>query len=99
MHLWQEPFGIMIDPHSEQVGASVRAMKLYAAWPLPFPLLLLWPLPLLWPLAFTCPLLVASTTTTAGRASPLGSGAASDDATATSSGTSLAKCAASQRKM
>jgi hypothetical protein len=27
-HLWQEPLGIMIDPHSGQVGASVRAMKL-----------------------------------------------------------------------
>ena len=27
-HLWQLPLGIMIDPHSGQVGASVRAMKL-----------------------------------------------------------------------
>lgn len=27
-HLWQLPFGIMIEPHSGQVGASVRAMKL-----------------------------------------------------------------------
>ena len=28
MHLWQLPLGIMIEPHSGQVGASVRAMKL-----------------------------------------------------------------------
>ena len=27
-HLWQLPLGIMIDPHSGQVGASLRAMKL-----------------------------------------------------------------------
>ena len=27
-HLWQLPFGIMMEPHSGQVGASVRAMKL-----------------------------------------------------------------------
>src|SRR6185369_15538428 len=27
-HLWQLPLGIMIEPHSGQVGASVRAMKL-----------------------------------------------------------------------
>jgi len=32
-HLWQLPLGIMIEPHSGQVGASLRAMKLK----LPFP--------------------------------------------------------------
>ena len=35
-HLWQLPFGIMIDPHSGQVGASVRAMKLKLGLKFPF---------------------------------------------------------------
>ena len=29
VHLWQLPLGTMIDPHSGQVGASVRTKKLY----------------------------------------------------------------------
>ena len=29
VHLWQLPLGTMIDPHSGQVGASVRTRKLY----------------------------------------------------------------------
>ena len=36
VHLWQLPLGIMIDPHSGQVGASLRAMKLKLPLPLPF---------------------------------------------------------------
>ena len=40
MHLWQLPLGTMMLPQSEQVGASLRAMKLNVACPLllPFPL-------------------------------------------------------------
>lgn len=44
MHLWHEPLGTMIEPHSAQVGASDRAMKLKEGRPLPFPLLLPFPL-------------------------------------------------------
>ena len=29
VHLWQLPLGTMIDPHSGQVGASVRTRKPY----------------------------------------------------------------------
>ena len=42
-HLWQLPLGTVIEPHSGQVGASLRTRKLYISpWPLPF--LPLWPL-------------------------------------------------------
>jgi len=36
-HLWQLPLGTVIEPHSGQVGASLRTRKLYISpWPLPF---------------------------------------------------------------
>ncbi len=47
IHLWQFPLGTVIEPHSGQVGASLRTRKPYISlpfWPCPLPLLPLWPL-------------------------------------------------------